>query len=101
MTKKEKQRQWINGHIGKRIEIIANFTHCSISELDDLLSGCYDISGVNVDGELIPMPQFENDKPGPVDKALQEYLKYNEDCICAKPLKELDSRLKALEAKLG
>ena len=109
MNKQEKQRQWIKaqGYIensGNRI-FVSYFDYEGLPKITNKYSvHCFDddhVLGVFKDKQFIPMPQFEDDQPEPVDKALQEYL--SKDVTFAhgyvEVMQEFNNRLKALEAK--
>lgn len=100
-SKQEKIKAWlIEQKIGaKRIELISDFIHCVLDDVDRIIKKGFTISGVNRDGVLIPLPDFQDDQPEPKDKALQEYIKYNKGVVCMDAILELAERVKALEAK--
>lgn len=103
-SKQEKIKAWLIEQVksAKRVEIICNFSHHFPSDIDYLFTRHSVISGINRDGVLIPLPDFQDDVPEPKDKALQEYASGlfpnsgNDKWIAA--LQETNTRIKDLEA---
>lgn len=98
-TAQQKIKAWLDEQTkgAKRIELIAGFTHYITKDIEFLGEN---ISGVNRDGVLIPLPPFQDDIPEPKDKALQEYLGKAYLGHSLNPvLGELNSRLLALESE--
>lgn len=105
-TKQEKIKSWLieQAKGAKRVEVIYNFSHHYTSDIDYLLTRDDIISGINKDGVLIPLPDFQDDQPQPKDKALQEYVGKLYICNDATELKaweEINARLKEIELKLS
>jgi hypothetical protein len=101
MKAKEKIKQWLieQGYDPIEAEVSA-ITGCASSYSQTEMVDFMDegILGVVKNKQFIPIPQFEDDKPEPRDKALQAYIKTG--LGVNNMFEEFNSRVKALESKV-
>lgn len=110
-TKLEKEIEWIKeqGYPGDKITLVCLYNYADQvstrrSETPEHVVSQRVFSkflGVVKDGKMIQIPEFEDDKEMPVDEYLVKYTS-SPECSSSlfNALKEIDGRMKVLEAKV-